>query len=68
MEGQTDIAVFLLLKGEAVVTRNDLTKVSINSLTMGALFGEVSFLLLWFSASFPGPLWLRRPVAASACT
>ena len=44
MEGQTDIAVFLLLKGEAVVTRNDLPKVTINTLTMGALFGEVSFL------------------------
>ena len=34
MEGQTDIAVFLLLKGEAVVTRNDLPKVTINTLTI----------------------------------
>ena len=43
-EGQTDVAVFILLKGEAIVTRNDLPKVTINTLTMGALFGEVSFL------------------------
>ena len=43
-EDQTDMAAFLLLKGEAIVTRNDLPKVTINSLTMGALFGEVSFL------------------------
>ena len=43
-EGQTDMAVFILLKGEAIVTRNDLPKVTINTLTMGALFGEVSFL------------------------
>ena len=38
------MAVFILLKGEAIVTRNDLPKVTINTLTMGALFGEVSFL------------------------
>ena len=43
-EGQTDMAVFILLKGEAIVTRNDLPKVTINTLTIGALFGEVSFL------------------------
>jgi CRP/FNR family transcriptional regulator, cyclic AMP receptor protein len=43
-EGQTDMAVFILLKGEAIVTRNDLPKVTINTITMGALFGEVSFL------------------------
>jgi CRP/FNR family transcriptional regulator, cyclic AMP receptor protein len=43
-EGQTDMAVFILLKGEAIVTRNDLPKVMINTLTLGALFGEVSFL------------------------
>ena len=43
-EGQTEMAVFILLKGEAIVTRNDLPKVTINTLTMGALFGEVSFL------------------------
>ena len=43
-EGQTDMAVFILLKGEAIVTRNDLPKVIINTLTAGALFGEVSFL------------------------
>ena len=43
-EGQTDMAVFILLKGEAIVTRNDLPKVIINTLTSGALFGEVSFL------------------------
>jgi len=43
-EGQTDMAVFILLKGEAIVTRNDLPKVTINTLTLGALFGEVSFL------------------------
>ena len=43
-EDQTDMAAFLLLKGEAIVTRNDLPKVTINTLTMGALFGEVSFL------------------------
>jgi len=36
--------VFILLKGEAIVTRNDLPKVTINTLTLGALFGEVSFL------------------------
>jgi CRP-like cAMP-binding protein len=42
-EGQTDMAVFILLKGEAIVTRNDLPKVMINTLTLGALFGEVSF-------------------------
>ncbi len=44
-EGQTDMAVFILLKGEAIVTRNDLPKVTINTLTTGALFGEVSFLM-----------------------
>ena len=38
-EGQTDMAVFILLKGEAIVTRNDLPKVTINTLTIGALFG-----------------------------
>ena len=38
------MAVFILLKGEAIVTRNDLLKVTINTLTMGALSGEVSFL------------------------
>ena len=43
-EGQTDMAVFILLKGEVIVTRNDLPKVVINTLTLGALFGEVSFL------------------------
>jgi CRP-like cAMP-binding protein len=43
-EGQTEMAVFILLKGEAIVTRNDLPIVTINTLTMGALFGEVSFL------------------------
>ena len=43
-EGQTEMAVFILLKGEAIVTRNDLPKVTINTLTVGALFGEVSFL------------------------
>ena len=43
-EGGGDIAVFVLLKGEAIVTRNDLPKVVINTLSMGALFGEVSFL------------------------
>ena len=43
-EGGEDMAVFVLLKGEAIVTRNDLPRVVINTLTMGALFGEVSFL------------------------
>ena len=43
-EGQKDMAVFIVLKGEAIVTRNDLPKVIINTLTAGALFGEVSFL------------------------
>ena len=43
-EGGKDVAVFVLLKGEAIVTRNDLPRVIINTLTMGALFGEVSFL------------------------
>ncbi|MBT5868132.1 MAG: cyclic nucleotide-binding domain-containing protein, partial [Nitrospinaceae bacterium] len=43
-EGQTDMAVFILLKGEAIVTRNDLPKVTINTLLLGSLFGEVSFL------------------------
>jgi CRP-like cAMP-binding protein len=43
-EGQTDTAVFILLRGEATVTRNDLPKVTVNTLTMGSLFGEVSFL------------------------
>jgi CRP/FNR family transcriptional regulator, cyclic AMP receptor protein len=43
-EGETDMSVFILLKGEAIVTRNDLPKVVINTLTLGALFGEVSFL------------------------
>lgn len=43
-EGQADMAVFILLKGAAVVTRNDLPKVTINTLKVGALFGEVSFL------------------------
>jgi len=43
-EGKSGSAVFVMLKGEAVVTRNDLPKVTINTLTMGALFGEVSFL------------------------
>ncbi len=43
-EGQTDMAVFILLKGEATVTRNDLPKVNINTLSIGSLFGEVSFL------------------------
>jgi CRP/FNR family transcriptional regulator, cyclic AMP receptor protein len=43
-EGQTDMAVFILLKGEAIVTRNDLPKVTINTLSLGSLFGEVSFL------------------------
>lgn len=38
------MAVFILLKGEAIVTRNDLSKVTINTLTVGALFGEVSLL------------------------
>ncbi|MBC8287986.1 MAG: cyclic nucleotide-binding domain-containing protein [Nitrospinae bacterium] len=44
-EGQKDMAVFVVLKGEAIVTRNDLPKVTINNLTPGALFGEVSFLM-----------------------
>ena len=44
-EGQKDMAVFLVLKGEAIVTRNDLPKVVINTLSQGALFGEVSFLM-----------------------
>ena len=44
-EGQKDMAVFVVLKGEAIVTRNDLPKVTINTLTPGALFGEVSFLM-----------------------
>ena len=43
-EGQKDMAVFIILKGEAIVTRNDLAKVIINTLAEGALFGEVSFL------------------------
>ena len=43
-EGGKDAAVFVLLKGEAIVTRSDLPRVIINTLTMGALFGEVSFL------------------------
>ena len=43
-EGGKDVAVFVLLKGEAIVIRNDLPRVIINTLTMGALFGEVSFL------------------------
>ena len=43
-EGQKDMAVFIVLKGEAIVTRNDLPKVIINTLTAGALFCEVSFL------------------------
>ena len=44
-EGQKDMAVFIVLKGEAIVTRNDLPKVIINTLSQGALFGEVSFLM-----------------------
>lgn len=44
-EGQKDMAVFIVLKGEAIVTRNDLPKVIINTLGQGALFGEVSFLM-----------------------
>jgi len=44
-EGQKDMAVFIVLKGEVIVTRNDLPKVIINTLTAGALFGEVSFLM-----------------------
>ncbi len=43
-EGQMDMAVFILLKGKAIVTRNDLPKVIINTLSIGSLFGEVSFL------------------------
>ena len=43
-EGHKDMAVFIILKGEAIVTRNDLPKVIINTLAEGALFGEVSFL------------------------
>ncbi len=43
-EGGEDVTAFVLLKGEAIVTRNDLPTVVINTLTMGALFGEVSFL------------------------
>lgn len=43
-QGGGDMSVFVLLKGEAIVTRNDLPRVVINTLTMGALFGEVSFL------------------------
>ena len=43
-EGQKDMTVYVVLKGEAIVTRNDLPKVTINTLTPGALFGEVSFL------------------------
>lgn len=43
-EGQKDMAVYIVLKGEAIVTRNDLPKVTINNLAPGALFGEVSFL------------------------
>ncbi len=44
-EGQKDMAVFIVLKGEAIVTRNDLPKVIINTLAEGDLFGEVSFLM-----------------------
>ena len=44
-EGQKDMAVFIVLKGEAIVTRNDLPKVVINTLSQGDLFGEVSFLM-----------------------
>ena len=37
------MAVFIVLKCEAIVTRNDFPKVNINTLVDGALFGEVSF-------------------------
>jgi hypothetical protein len=37
------MAVFIVLKCEAIVTRNDFPKVIINTLVDGALFGEVSF-------------------------
>ena len=42
-EGQKDVAVFIVLKCKAIVTRNDFPKVIINTLVDGALFGEVPF-------------------------
>ena len=42
-EGQKDMAVFIVLKCEVFVTRNDFPKVIINTLVEGDLFGEVSF-------------------------
>ena len=42
-EGQKDMSVFIVLKCEGILTRNDFPKVSINTLVDGALFGEVSF-------------------------
>jgi hypothetical protein len=37
------MAVFIVLKCEAIITRIDFPKVIINTLVEGALFGEVSF-------------------------
>ena len=37
------MSVFIVLKCEGILTRNDFPKVSINTLVDGALFGEVSF-------------------------
>ena len=42
-EGQKDMAVFIVLKCKAIVTRNDFPKVIINTLVDGTLFGDVSF-------------------------
>ena len=39
-EGQTDMAVFILLKGEAIVTRNDLPKVTIKQLHLKWLINQ----------------------------
>ena len=43
-EGQENSALFIVLKCEAIVTRNDFPKVIINTLVEGALFCELSFL------------------------
>jgi len=43
-QGATDIAVFVLIKGRAIVTKNEAPDITIATLETGDMFGEISFI------------------------
>lgn len=43
-QNDIDLSLFVLIRGNVVLTKNDKPKVKIATLTQGSVFGEVSFL------------------------